>query len=118
MTDIHYQLAQPDRTVAEGDSWGVILPAGDVNLTVISERAPSLIRLDAGMLQIVDEKGEIQKRFFVKEGIATVANDVCVVASENIIPFGDISIDEALQKAKDDAFYQTIVDCLSSVKNR
>ena len=59
MTDIHYQLAQPDRTVAEGDSWGVILPAGDVNLTVISERAPSLIRLDAGMLQIVDEKGEI-----------------------------------------------------------
>ena len=47
-----------------------------------------------------------------------MANDVCVVASENIIPFDDISIDEALQKAKDDAFYQTIVDCLSSVKNR
>lgn len=116
MAEVSYKLVQPEKTVYEGKAWGVVLPAGETNLTVISGRAPSLVLLEDGLLRIVDESGKPQKSFLVRKGMASIADDFCLVASETILPADGISLDEALEKAKTDGFYQAVADYLASVK--
>lgn len=116
MAEVSYKLVQPEKTVQEGKAWGVVLPAGEANLTVIAGRAPSLVLLEDGLLQIVDESGRVQKSFLIRKGMATIADDACLVASETILPTDAISLDEALEKAKTDGFYQVAAEYLASVK--
>lgn len=116
MSEIRYKLVQPNKTVAEGQAWAVILPTGEINLTVITGRAPSLVELDNGCVQVMAENGSVQSRFFIKKGIATIANDSCLVASEQIIPFEKINFEEVEQKAETDSFYQMISDCMKAEK--
>lgn len=116
MAEISYKLVQPEKTVQEGKAWGVVLPTGEINLTVIAGRAPSLVLLEDGLLQIVDESGRALKNFLVRKGMATIADDACMVVSETILPSEAVSLDEALEKAKTDDFYQVVAEYLVSVK--
>lgn len=116
MAEVSYKLVQPEKTVKEGKAWGIVLPGGEINLTVISGRAPSLVLVEDGLLRIIDESGKTLSGFLVRKGMATIANDHCLVASETIIPADGISLDEALEQAKTDSFYQTVADYLVSVK--
>nr|QIM10700.1 hypothetical protein PlAlph_5920 [uncultured Alphaproteobacteria bacterium] len=116
MAEVSYKLVQPEKTVDAGKAWGVVLPCAENNLTVITGRAPSLVLLEDGLLRVIDESGKTLSSFLIRKGMATIADDHCLVASETIIPADGISLDEALEKAKTDSFYQTVVDYLVSVK--
>jgi len=118
--NIRLQLSQPDKVVIAGNFPAVIVPAQLSNLTIIPGRAPSLILLTNGMLQLLDEKSAVVAKYFLQGGLATVANEECLVSSEKIIAKADISLAEAsarLEQAADDnekAFYQIIVDELTA----
>lgn len=116
MAEVSYKLVQPEKTVAEGKAWGVVLPCEENNLTVITGRAPSLVLTEDGLLRVIDENGKTLSSFLVRKGMATIADDHCLMASETIIPADGISLDDALEKAKNDSFYQTVADYLVSVK--
>lgn len=117
---IKLQLSQPDKTVIAGEYPAVILPAQVSNLTVIPGRAPSLVLLAPGMLQLLDNTSKVIAIYFLKNGVASVADDVCRVSSEHIIAKKDIALETAaaeLEKAastEDKAFYQAIVDELTA----
>jgi len=82
MGKVKYILSQPDKIIKSGETDGIVLPAALSNLTVISGRAPSLVKLIGGLVQFVDEPEE---KYLIKGGIANIANDVCMVSSEEIV---------------------------------
>lgn len=114
MANIRYKLVQPDKTIKSGEAWGVVLPTGEINQTVISGQTPSILKTDNGILRVLDEQGQIIERFFISSGVATVVDDLCVVASEHIVATTNIDITAA--SAYDDDFHQMVVEELKALK--
>lgn len=116
---ITLQLAKPDKVVREGVFPAVILPARAGNLTVVAGRAPSLVLLADGMLQLMDENNRVSAKYFLRGGVAEIVGDVCKVASELVVDKQDISLEEAVtaQAAapeSEKAFYQAVIDELTA----
>ena len=116
MAEITYRLVVPYKTVEDGKAWGVILPTGEINLTVISGRAPSLVKVDEGMVKIMASETEVKQRLFVRKGFASIANDVCTIASEMIFPIEKVKLEEFKEKAENDSFYQMILEEMKTIK--
>ena len=98
---ISIKLTQPDRVVKSGEAIAVIIPAKEGNLTVISGRAPSMVLLSCGLVQLLDSNYIPIERYFVKGGYADVANDLCILSSELVINRSSITIDEAVKKLEE-----------------
>ena len=84
MANIKYKLVQPDKIIKSGEAWGIVLPTGEINQTVISGQTPSILKTDNGIIRILDDKGQAIEHFFISSGVATVVDDLCIVASEHI----------------------------------
>ena len=116
-------LAQPDKVVKTGDFWGVVLPTPQDNLTIVADRAPSLILMSAGVLKLLDDEEKIVGKFFVSGGVAEVNDNVCTVSADRVLPKGSITLDEATRflsasaNRRDRAFYQAVCDELSAFPN-
>lgn len=108
MAKISYKLVQPEKVIKQGNAWGVVLPAGNVNLTVIEGQSPSIVKFDDGMIQILDEDGKVAEKYFAKAGVATIAENVCIAASETIIASERLDYDDVLERAKSDPFFEMI----------
>ena len=114
MANVKYKFVQPDKIIKTGETWGIVLPDEKVNQTVLSGQTPSIIRINNGVIRLLDTDKKITERFFVSRGIATVANNECILAAENIIAFDDIDLETAL-KYNDD-FHQMIVENIKASK--
>ena len=113
MTNISYKLVQPEKVIKQGTAWGVVLPTGEIDLTVIAGHSPCMVKFGPGIIKIVDDTGKISEQYFAREGIATIAGDVCVAASESVLAKEKVSLQDALEKAKDDPFFEMVADILS-----
>lgn len=110
MASVSYKLVQPEKVIKQGSAWGIVLPTGEINLTVIVGQAPSIVKFDAGLVKILDDDGQVCDRYFVKEGVASIAADVCVITSEIIWNKAKLNFEEIREKSKDDDFCEMIVD--------
>ncbi|MBR1648583.1 MAG: hypothetical protein IJ689_03175 [Alphaproteobacteria bacterium] len=108
MKEISYKLALPQGVIKSSRAWGVVIPREEVNFTVISGCMPMLLKVNQGMISILDDTGQATDKFFVRGGIADIKDDECVITTESIIGFDDVSYDEASLKAAEDDFYQMI----------
>lgn len=114
MADVKYILVQPDKVIKSDKTWGVVLPTGKINQTVISGQTPSVIKTDTGIVRILNEKGSVVEDFFISAGLATIVDDECIVSSENIISRHDASLEMA--QSFDDDFHRLIAENLKSYK--
>ncbi len=102
----------------------MILPAVRADVEVLPDRAPSVFVLDYGLLQILSSKGEVLDKYFIYSGLADVAQDKCKVMTQDIVPFGDVSISSAKEKAaaardgNERLFYSMIADYLVGARKR
>ncbi|MDO4184557.1 MAG: hypothetical protein Q4D11_04910 [Rhodospirillales bacterium] len=110
MADVSYKLVQPEKVVKQGNAWGVVLPTGEINLTVIAGQAPSIVKFDSGLVKILDEDGKVCERYFVKAGIASIVSDTCVIASETVWNKAKLKFEDMVEQAKNDAFCEMIVE--------
>ena len=102
----------------------VLLPVihGDVN--ILPDRAPSILTLDYGLLQIFDTQGRLKGRYFVKSGMADVAANRCEVMTSAVLAYEDITPYLAKQKLEevtredDRLFYEMILDYQRGVRRR
>ena len=94
----------------------VVLPAVEGDLTVLSDRAPTSLLLRDGQVKVLDKENRIEHRYFVKGGIADIAQNVCNVSSEVIDEYNDMTIElaeqkrDAAEKQSEKDYYQMIVD--------
>ena len=114
MANIKYKLVQPDKIVKSGEAWGVVLPTGEINQTVISGQTPSILKTDNGIVRLLDEGGQIIEQFFISSGVATVVDDLCIVAGEHILSVNDIDI--ATASSYDDEFHQMVAEGLKALR--
>ena len=114
MANIKYKLVQPDKTIKSGEAWGIVLPTGKINQTVISGQTPSVFKTDNGIIRVLNEKGQISDRYFISSGVATVTDDLCIVASEHILDTNNIDI--AAMSSYNDDFHRMVVEGLKALK--
>ena len=53
-------LTRPDKTIKSGTYAGIVLPGYPDNLTVIADRAPSIVRIEPGVVQLLSEAGNAE----------------------------------------------------------
>ncbi len=117
-------LAKPDKIVKSGNYFGIILPGYPDNLTVIDGRAPSMVRLEPGIVQLLNEAGVAEEKIYIGGGVAQIVDNVCTVSVEKALSAKEISLQEAsnrLQEIKGEEntlFYQIIVDDLTAFPDK
>lgn len=97
----------------------IVLPAEKGPLTVISGRAPTSLMLRRGVIRLLDKDNQPLKHYFIKSGVADVAEDICAVSAEVIDAYTDMSKELAAEKRdaaktrEDKDYYQMIFDEIS-----
>ena len=116
--EIIFRLSRPFKVSRTAAVSRVQLPAVGGAVTILPDRAPTLLLLTNGVLQILDCEGKPLERFFIKGGVADVARNRCAVSTEKVVSFDKIDLRRATEKRdeailpEDKTFYQMIVDYL------
>lgn len=95
-------IVTPDEQAFDQQVEQVILPGHDGLVGILTNRAPLLMRVDIGPMQI-DLPGGRQLHYFVEGGVAQMRENQLTVITNTAIPSGEISPAEAeaeLQKAQ------------------
>ena len=111
---ISLTICLPDNVYVTESADKVILPIEKGNFTVIDGRAPTVLLLNTGLIQCLDEKNAIIKRYFINNGMADIVNNICSVAAERLIDLQKETKDEIRQKAINNKFYQALEERLKA----
>ena len=110
----------PDKVLKEKEAAGVIIPARRGDITILSQRAPSVFVTDYGMIQLLDDTGKAVQKIFVTAGMADMADGKLHLLTSRILESDEISAEEALKRSleadneSDKLFYQMIGDRLKN----
>ena len=110
----------PNKVLAEVSAESIIIPAKKGDVTILSERAPSVFATDFGLVQLLDGAARTTERYFVAAGVADTAQGLIRLMAPMAVVAKDISIDEARKKALEEAdeskkmFYRMIADKLEN----
>ena len=111
---ITLDIYTPDKKAIHKIIYGVVLPYGKTNLTIINNRAPTSLLLHHGLLKILDENKKIIETYFIDGGVVDVAYNICKISTFRIINISDINKEKALElrelEMHNKDFYQMIVN--------
>lgn len=122
--EITLTIALPSKTYLSKKVASVILPAVRADVDILPNRAPSVFMLDYGLLQILDRFGSVTESYFLKLGVADIAQNNCHVMTQYVIPYEKINPSEAKKKAEaatdedDKLFFQMILDYQRGIRRR
>lgn len=104
-------IRMPEKITLDEKVYRVVLPYDDKRLTVIEDRAPTLMALDFGVLQILNEKNEVKSEWFIAGGIADIKENTCVILTEAVCNKNEIDLDKARELYQNFAnpFFEWIV---------
>jgi F-type H+-transporting ATPase subunit epsilon len=110
-TTFHFELVSPDKMLFNGSAQAVLVPGAEGDFQVLSDHAPVMTAMRAGVVGIDDAEGK-HSRVFVRGGFADASKAGLILLAETAIPFEDFSADklgdeiknaeEDLADAKDD----------------
>ena len=92
---IGLKIYTPEKLAFDKEIYRVVLPDGRLNLTVIEDRAPTSLILEAGVLQILDEADNVAEQYFVDTGVVDVAENICTISTLHLIKTDKISAEKA-----------------------
>lgn len=102
----------------------IVVPGVNGDLTVLRDRAPTLILLRNGILQVLDAANNPVERYYVKGGIADIARNRCAVSSEKVVDCENMTLEKATEKRdaaihqEDKDFYQMIINDITVFGNK
>lgn len=111
--DIALKIYMPGKVVLDDNVYRVVLPCtGGNTLTIIDRRAPSIVALDMGAVQILDENNSSVREFYISGGMADVKNNVCEILTEAAFDKSDLNkeIVEEMNREFPNPFYKWLVD--------
>lgn len=121
---VELTVALPSQVYLDQKVDSVLLPAVRADVNILPERAPSVFILDYGVLQILGRDGQPKARYFIKSGVADIANDKCKVMTSFVLPFDDITPYLAKKKLEevdnedDRIFYGMVLDYQRGIRRR
>ncbi len=117
--EILFRISRPYKQSKTLAAQKIVLPATSGMITLLPNRAPIMIGLANGLVEILDNKNNVLEKWFIKGGVADCARNRCAVSSEKVISFDMYTKETAAQKRdaarydEDKAFYQMIIDTVS-----
>ena len=124
VNQVELTIALPSQIYLEQKADSVLLPAVRADVNILPERAPSVFVLDYGVLQIFGRDGQPKARYFIKSGMADIANDKCRVMTSFILPYEEMTPHLAKKKLEevnnedDRLFYEMILDYQRGIRRR
>ena len=103
-TTFHFELVSPDKVLFNGSAQAVLVPGSEGDFQVLSDHAPVMTAMRAGVVGIDDEQGK-HIRVFVRGGFADASKAGLILLAETAIPFEDLSADtlgEEIKNAEED----------------
>ena len=85
---VHLKIVLPDKVYKEEDVNRVQIPGEYGDLTVLEDRAPSVLTLRSGYIKVL---GEQENKYFIVGGVANIADNVCEVLTEAVVQEAHIS---------------------------
>jgi len=107
---VRLRIELPNAVMPEMEANGVIIPAVAGDVTILSERAPSVYALDYGMVQLLDANMKPFAKYYISAGVADVAQGEIKLMTGQVLKADEVTKSEAEVKAQNDVFYQMIVD--------
>jgi F-type H+-transporting ATPase subunit epsilon len=90
----HVVIVTPEQQVLDETVTQAILPAHDGEIGILTDRAPLLVKLGQGRLQI-DGTGGKTRMFYVEGGIAQMKDNELTVLTEMAVPAEEINAETA-----------------------
>lgn len=121
---IIFRISRPYKIYRTAMASRIVIPGAKGDLTVMTDRAPTLVELRNGLIQVLDKANNVTERYFIKGGIADIARNRCAISTEKVVAYENISIEKATAKRdsaiydEDKDYYQMIIDYLSTFGNR
>lgn len=121
---IIFRISRPYKVYRTAMVNKVVVPAAKGDLTILQDRAPTLVLLRNGMVQILDKANNPTERYFIKGGVADIARDRCAISTEKVVSYDNIDLNKATEKRDaaiyddDKEYYQMIIDYLSTFGKR
>src|SRR5258708_40209444 len=88
----HFELVSPDKMLFNGSAQAVLVPGAEGDFQVLSDHAPVMTAMRAGVVGIDDEQGK-HTRVFVRGGFADASKAGLFLLAEAAIPFEDLNAD-------------------------
>lgn len=98
--EINLTIANPMEIVLNTTVGRVMLPSVDGYITILPDRAPMTMLLENGLMQLLDKDGKVTARYFIRRGLANIADNNCLVSTEDLIKAEDISLEQAKDAAE------------------
>lgn len=110
---IGLKIYTPEKLALDKEVYRVVLPDGRINLTVIEDRAPTSLILEAGVLQILDESELVKEQYFIDAGAVDIAENKCTISTLHFIKTDKIDAKKAEEMSaaepQSSVFYQMVV---------
>lgn len=109
--NITLQIYMPEKRVLDKKVHRVILPCMGKTLTVIEDRAPTLLPLDIGLIKILDEENKVIDEYFVANGVVDIKENTCTILTESAINRQELSLEKARELYEEfhNFFYEWLV---------
>jgi len=88
-------VVTPEQQVLDETVSQVILPAHDGQIGILTGRAPLLVKLGQGPMQLDGGSGKTHRVFYVEGGIAQMKNNRLTVLTQVAVPSDQIRADTA-----------------------
>lgn len=88
---LQFNIILPSKAIPAMEVARVVVPAVKGMLTIVPNRAPTTVLLTNGVLEILNEREEAVKKYFIQGGIANIATNNCVVLTDRAFDFDEIS---------------------------
>lgn len=117
---VKLMIELPGKTLVTAEADSVIIPAKKGDITILSERAPSVFVTDFGMARLLDGAAKTTEQYFVAAGVADAAQATVHLMTPMAIDAKEITVEAARQQVaeakneREKIFYQMIVDKLEN----
>lgn len=118
--DIELKIYLPEKLALEQKVHRVVLPTEGKTLTVIKDRAPTLVTLDMGIVQVLGEDDKPEEIFYISGGAADIKEDTCIVLTESVFNRKDLSLEKAkaLHEEFNNPFYSWLIEMFEREEKR
>ena len=99
--DIELKIYMPEKQVLVQKVYRAVLPFDNKTITVLKDRAPTLIGLEIGKIQILDEENKVIDEWLVAGGAADIKNNTCTILTEVAFNKQEIDLEKARQLDKE-----------------
>ena len=112
--DIELKIFMPEKLALHKKVHRVFLPSDSKPMTVIKDRAPTLMALDMGAVKFLDESNNVAEEWLISGGAADIQNNTCTILTESALARKGLTAEKAEELNADfpNPFYQWLIGYL------